>query len=82
MRALITRSKVYQSPGRSHPGFAWKYLYNVEGLPVTLQGFDRLDSALAAAASHGATFIAKQWGHAQTGAMHRFNQRQMSKATT
>jgi hypothetical protein len=73
MRALITRHKVYE-------GTVPKYVYGVAGLKIVLAGFDSLDSAFDAAKRNGATFVVKQWGHAQTGAMHRWNKRQEERS--
>lgn len=59
MTAVIKRTKIYPSGGSYR--FAWKYYYDVEGLPVTLAGFDRLDSAISRAKEHGALKIVKAW---------------------
>jgi hypothetical protein len=57
MIATITRCKLYQRTG----WFAWKYLYSATGLPIELQGFDRLDSIRSKAKELGAEKIVLAW---------------------
>ncbi len=57
MVATITRCRLYQRVG----WFAWKYIYSATGLPVDLQGFDRLNSIKSRAKELGATTIVLAW---------------------
>lgn len=59
--ARIIRIKLYATPGIGNPKYAWKWLYDVEGLDTELSGFTRLDSAKAIARRYGATKIVLAW---------------------
>lgn len=61
MNATITRRRIARSPFATGPGPAWKWYYDVQGLPTVLRGFDLLSIARRKAKEYGATSVIESW---------------------